>query len=768
MAKRILWIFNHTSLRKFEVPMLINMGYEVFCPKKCNYLDFSTSISFEYDSSLSIPKCDLEKLNKINFYNKLSSENMELINKYFDIAICLLSLASLASLASLFKGAICLHVFGLQKPMNYTSVIGNSILTLLSSCGSRFWFLPSYDNLQEIECPFLQRRTIFMPIGIVDEYINSNWIGNDKRILFVCPKIKTNKYYENIYKNFCINFGDLPHVIGGAQLQKVNEDKTVIGFLPSHEYEENMKHLACMFYHSQEPYHLHYHPIEAIKKGMPVVFMAGGMLDHLGGIGLPGRATTINEARKKLKKLLNGDGRFIIQVRESQKILLKKFQIAYCHQYWENGMQRIEASLPAIREGNFDRNLKKKRIAIVMPNVYTGGVLDYSIRFALCLNKAIKEHHNCAEIVFAYPESEEFEKNNYFKKLKMENIKLRSFISEKKDQKWVSRAIRLAGFEAKYNLVSYSSEYIVLHDGAADFQDCDHIIFTADSDSMGLPYFCLKPFSVVVHDYIHRYVPEAVSSKMKEAKYINQISACNVLVTSMPTMNDVKQQGHIKENNIILTPLLLELNKIPNLNYNHVKDYFIWSTNTTPHKNHIRALQALEMYYHNGGTLDCWITGANTQYLEPGIDLSQAPVSLDYILKIHDIIRNSIYLKDHLRFMGNMPKDTYIQVLKEAKFVYHPGYGDNGNGTVMDAAGMGVPSLSSDYPAMRYLASFIGVPVHYVPPFDVDKIASALGNMENYCDEYAQQLPSRKELEKKEYINQTEELYCCIKQIIGL
>ena len=89
MPKRILWLFNHTSLRKFEVPMLIEMGYEVYCPKKCNIFDFSASISYEYGFSLTIPEDVLRKLNEVDFYTKIPLDIINLLNEYFDIVFCL-------------------------------------------------------------------------------------------------------------------------------------------------------------------------------------------------------------------------------------------------------------------------------------------------------------------------------------------------------------------------------------------------------------------------------------------------------------------------------------------------------------------------------------------------------------------------------------------------------------------------------------------------------------------------------------------------------
>ncbi|HGT9206800.1 TPA: hypothetical protein ACM4J4_004970, partial [Escherichia coli] len=100
-------------------------------------------------------------------------------------------------------------------------------------------------------------------------------------------------------------------------------DKHVLGFVDYDTHNNNMNKSRVMFYHSQEPNHIHYHPFEAIKNGMPLIFMANGMLDKLGGINLPGRCKTINEAKNKIKRLMDGDRKFTQLVKESQVILLE-------------------------------------------------------------------------------------------------------------------------------------------------------------------------------------------------------------------------------------------------------------------------------------------------------------------------------------------------------------------------------------------------------------------------------------------------------------
>ena len=55
--KRALWLINHTTLRKFEVPLLTELGYEVYLLKSFPYDEgnLSASVDYSYDATLTIP-----------------------------------------------------------------------------------------------------------------------------------------------------------------------------------------------------------------------------------------------------------------------------------------------------------------------------------------------------------------------------------------------------------------------------------------------------------------------------------------------------------------------------------------------------------------------------------------------------------------------------------------------------------------------------------------------------------------------------------------
>ena len=123
-------------------------------------------------------------------------------------------------------------------------------------------------------------------------------------------------------------------------------------------------------------------------------------------------------------------------------------------------------------------------------------------------------------------------------------------------------------------------------------------------------------------------------------------------------------------------------------------------------------------------------------------------------------LRSNIYIK------GNLPKEHYAKLLQKAKFVFHPGYADNGNGTAIDAACLGVPTICSDYPAMRYIDVYVGINAHFFDPFDEDSICQALLDGEASCVEYAKGIPTRDHLKAFTVEETYSEIYEIIDKIM--
>ena len=763
--KRVLWLYNHSTLIKSEVPILRKLGYEVYIPKIPPF-DVSISVDWKSDELISIPKEDLDILNRVNYYTeKIPLEAMEIMNKYFQMAIFGVFIEPLKSIVTEFSGIQVFHPFGLENGLSYTKIIeaeaGPWLLKRIEEVGNRFWFAQSYDNLFEIECDILQKRTIYLPIGMDDITIHDKWRGDKGKVLFICPRIKMNKYYEKLYEWFIKEFSNIPYSIGGAQPIAIEGDKNVLGYLEQKDYEDLYPSHSVMFYHSQETRHIHYHPFEAVKCGLPLIFMAGGLLDRLGGENLPGRCKNIKSAKKKCLRIINGDKKYAERIRESQKVLLEKMSFEFCLEQWEKNIKTIEKS------NNYEVK-KKKKIAVILPQHYEGGVLDYTIRLLKALAYGINKEKRDIELVLGYLRNEEIDYKTKLQEVEKWGISLREYVWEKADRKRIEEISGILGLHLSF----ITKNYYLLNDGMRYFQDCNFILFMADRVP-GAP-FLLQPYGVIVHDYIQRYVSE-LFGEMYEKDIINLIRAseCN-FTTSEAVKKDCVQYVGVQTSKITKIPRFFG-----NINESEigiftradeVGEYFVWSTNLSFHKNHKIALQALKKYYQNGGKLNCCITGSGTgvlkdkRCLDKYINQHKSEKIAEYVENIYDIINSDPLLKKYICILGNLSKNEYYDLLRNAKFFFHPGFADNGNGGAFDAAMLGVKTISSDYPPMREMDLEMNLGIRFFDRNNSQEIAEALiwGEKESASTK----LPSKEKLFNYTVDNQSlcEKIYNQIKE----
>lgn len=386
--KRIFWGLNHKTLMDAELKMLLDMGYEVYSPKKIkDDATFRSSfVNYEYDKSLSIPIKDLEKLNSFDFYyGNYTNEIISLLNKYFDVAfIILYSFEMSYYFSAYFKKELFLRAFGREGEASYEAVtqwisehrpgkikfLGNflekilrlfNILKLeyskpenikfhnlithaLYARNNGFIFAPSYKPIIDKELPFFADKAVYLPLSIPKSILEKkdSWIGTEKKIMFVCPSITTsNGYYENFYNKFIEYFSDLPYLVAGNQYGAKFVDQNIKDYVERNQFDEWLRTCACMFYNSQEKSQIHYHPLEAIAFGMPLIYMDGGLLEYFGGPNQPGMAKSYEEAREKIQRILNGDNDFINEIKEKQVKILDEFKYDYVRKIWEKNFTSI-------------------------------------------------------------------------------------------------------------------------------------------------------------------------------------------------------------------------------------------------------------------------------------------------------------------------------------------------------------------------------------------------------------------------------------------
>lgn len=369
---RVLWALNHATLVKSECALLEKLGCEILTPKICPkaLLERSGSIDYSYDRTLTIAADDLAFLNNCDFYAQdVDPAALKLLRTHFDAVFLSAGHPTIEIFHENFGGLLVLRAFGRENSLTYSHLLDKrvkkrrrqrwrdrllmlpgawgspTLLEKLVSRGEYFLFGGCYREVIDNEPACLRATAAYLPIGVPREAwaMADSWTGGDDRVMFVCPCVHLD-YYGKVYADFRSEFGDLPFAVYGNQSED-NRDPDLVGFLPRSDYDARMSRHAVMFYHSSEPCHLHYHPVEAVAMGMPLVYMAGGMLERIGGPAQPGLCRTPAEAKEKLRRIIAGDRRLVDSILAAQPRLLDQFRDEFIEAAWRRELlPRLKAS----------------------------------------------------------------------------------------------------------------------------------------------------------------------------------------------------------------------------------------------------------------------------------------------------------------------------------------------------------------------------------------------------------------------------------------
>ena len=734
---RAMWLLNHTMARAFEVPMLKRAGIqEVFLPKRfpddpsCR----SASVDWSQDASLTIPEADLAVMNAADWYGEPGAKAWVAANKHFDVLFFVLQeVELLASIARNFNGVALWRAFGLACKHTYSGLLESHVpggKADVRRMGPRFAWATAYPHLGEVE-DFVRDLEIHLPLGMPDTTIEDRWTGSDRRMLFVCPDISDSAYHRSIYQTFTADFRGLPYAIAGPQRPPIH-DPNMLGFLPRGDYESIMRSMRVMFYHSAEPYHLHYHPLEAVRAGLPLVFMGGGLLDRIGGVGLPGRARTIRQARAKVARILDGDQQFIDEVRSSQLQLLRAVDPVNLEPAWRTGVDRIKAKVSQARKRRtyVASSPRASRIAVLLAHEYRGGTLRGAKLVAEALLCGARHAGQAVDIVFGHVDNPAFYADEDFADLPVD-IRRRPFRWRKASQAEAARAATYAG-----TWLGASGPRMFPDDGINQFLDCD--LWLLISDRIPEPLLALRPYVVLAYDYLQRHEP--ILTPEQNAAFLDAARrAQRVWVTTQISRDDAIQFAGIASERVVLLPMLAPRFPAPRPGAaRRGRPYFVWPTNPAPHKNHANAVKALQLYYEEfDGRLDCRVVGTGSS-------------SIAALEEAHFVWgRSSVAGGEQaspVAIVGELPDAQYRALLAGAEFLWHPARRDNGTFCVVEAASVGVPALSSDYPAMREIEHAFALGLAWMDPACPLDMARQLKHMEQQARDRRGLLPDRQRL----------------------
>lgn len=347
--RRVAWLLTHAALRSAEVPILQSFGCEVWTQKAFPQTAYYRSCRADpaWDTGSTLPDDELALLNGFDFYtNPITDAIAQILNRRFDLVVIDGFALKTREVLARYRGPVLMRAFGITHPVSYSGLFFTDhtpgLAGLIRENYNRFHVGAFYKPVIRHELPILAQRAFHLPITLPGEAWarEGTWTGGNQEIFFVCPSINSHPECRDAYANFKAWFGDLPHVIAGRQPEPV-DDPRVRGFMNAAEYAEKFRASALMFYHGTEPRHLHYHPVEAMASGMPVLYMRGGLLEQFDTGSQAGACASFAEARNKAARLLAGDTVLASRIRESQQTVLAQWRPEAVREEWKAWFSRF-------------------------------------------------------------------------------------------------------------------------------------------------------------------------------------------------------------------------------------------------------------------------------------------------------------------------------------------------------------------------------------------------------------------------------------------
>ncbi|MDN5449578.1 MAG: hypothetical protein L0G06_01640 [Enterobacterales bacterium] len=743
---RVLWLLNAKELRKEDVAQLGALGVtEFFMPKTlpASAHTRSDDCDVSYDDTLSIPSADLDVLNAQDWYGDPSREAWDIANRHFDVAFLGNHALQLLPALKGFGGAIVLRGSGFVDRHSYSAALlrdlGEDGVYRVRAIGNRFWLGGAYEYQVNVENSYFSRRFCHLPVGYTLKPCVSYPDRHLDKILFVCPDINVSGAALAAYQKFSTDFKTFSFSIAGRQPVAVHADH-MIGEVNFGAEECSSNNYKVMFYDFSTSDHDYDIPLRALQSGIVLIYMAGGMLDELSSLKTPGRANTVEEARKKIRRVLGNDHEFVEAILDAQKRMLLGFSADAVGRQWKKSWSLITTELAAIRQQNVGRPEKTRRIAVIVPVKYRGGSLRGTKMLAQALYEGSRQRGEDAEVVICHVEDKQSYPRDTFDDLGA-TIKIRPYVWRTLNATEARRAMRYSGqpgWEPEH------SAYVVPDDGIKQLFDCD--VWIVVSDRLEAPLLPVKPIIYMVYDYLQRYEP--ILTQGADSVFLGAARTANkILVTTNFTKFDALQYAGVRADKVAVMPMLVpEFWKASVARPQKALPYFIWTTNANQHKNHMNALKALKIYFEEyGGSLACHVTGVGTEKLLN----SEMP----HLQALAGLVKASPVMSRRLKFLGELSESQYLTTLVSSQFLWHAGKIDNGTFSVVEAACVGVPSLSSDYPAMHEIDTRFNLNLTWMDASDPKDMARQLKYMEEHCSDLEVTLPSKEEFSKHDLVH---------------
>ena len=386
---------------------------------------------------------------------------------------------------------------------------------------------------------------------------------------------------------------------------------------------------------------------------------------------------------------------------------------------------------------------RRRRIGVFLPVSGRGELLDTAINHALMLKMGSEAAGEGVDVVVSYAAGDSGDVRN-LRRLAESRITVRETTWQPISKEELGVAGRYMGVEYQLDAPAYAYP----SDGASNFLDCDFWYVIADRN--GAPLAPLRRYAIYVNDCFQRYLPELLAGD-GDAGFIATTRRSAVALCTTPfTRDDLVQYVGLPARKVALVAPSLRPVSLPGdaagRRTMHPRAYFLWQTDVLPHGNHEIALRGIQRYVENlDGNLDVVIAGPDTDQFDPRTEPGEVSA---HVRRVRQQLAKRQLSTERIRWVGNVDHDEYASFLSGAQWLFDPSLIDAAPLRAAEAAGFGVPTLSSDYPPMRFYDATFGLGATFFDASDENAIATALKDAESRLTELKRRLPVPADLAK--------------------
>ena len=304
-----LWLINHEALRQWEIPLLKEAGFSrIYTPQGMPHSPAFTSgtvTPLEGDWSF-LTKKELAILASQDWYEKIDDRAARIASENFDCAFVTAVPRQVIAVLKAFSGVVIIRLFGLDGNRTYSELFTFELspheLAYVHQNLHRIVFATGYEELLVPEEDWVVENSVFLPIGLASEG-ELKYQGSEEDIFAVIPRIEPNSYYENSFLKHTKMIPRATLKVAGRQ-HLTFKDKRILGTLKRSEFDTLLSKSRAMIYASREKLHVHYHPLEAMQNGMPVVYFQDTLLHSVMRGSSLGAVKSFRQARVLVRKMI--------------------------------------------------------------------------------------------------------------------------------------------------------------------------------------------------------------------------------------------------------------------------------------------------------------------------------------------------------------------------------------------------------------------------------------------------------------------------------